>query len=227
LAALADNSFEIDLSASEANGTLKVDAEITATENLGELNLTIHTVVIENVIKDIVSKYNETNFESVVKAMLPNALGTSINDIDWKTGTREYVTLDYNYENVFDKYEIRVVMFIQDEDSKEVYQVEMANPYIITAIDDKPVSNQSEEIKFYPNPASIEASVFLGTLNGSENYIEISDNTGRLIQKEELYNGQKQHTIDVSTFDQGIYTVRIISDNMVIGVGKLLVINHE
>lgn len=77
-------------------------------------------------------------------------------------------------------------------------------------------------ISLYPNPTKDFVNVNIDNLN-SEVIVLTYDFKGRLLRKDTLNNGTKNLKIDVSTFERGIYLVKITDNNQNSIIKKLVV----
>ena len=81
----------------------------------------------------------------------------------------------------------------------------------ITVIDCASINEKNnEQIKIYPNPTNSLITIDLGSLE-NENKIEIFDEKGALLYSKFTFN--KKQEIDLSNFENGIYTISIIKNN--------------
>jgi hypothetical protein len=226
LASLKPNAFDIDLSASESGGILTVDATVTSNQNLGVLKLAVRVVVIEKLITSVTSVHGENQFSSVSRAMLPDALGVYIYDINWTTGTSENISLNYYYDGIYDTKQVRVVVFVQNEDTHEVYQAEIADPNapdaLLPTFGDTPPA-----LVLYPNPAYDKVILEFHERTAGQSRIELVDNAGRLVYSDELFYGQDTEVLELGGLEPGIYIVRLIENGKLSGVGKLLVLGKK
>ena len=225
LAVLKDNAFDIKLTPTKGEDYVNIDLTITSLENLGQKYITVHVVIIERLIKDVVSDWGETEFESVARAMLPDAVGTSFNT-NWGPGTSKNINLDYYYQDIFDNDEVRIVAFVQDNDTREVYQTAMVPADPSLGIEDEITVNK-QAFMVYPNPASHYTNIeFIEPVTGDAQ-IQITDNSGRLIRLIEMNRGDQLQSIYLEGYDPGIYIIRLITDNEILGVQKLLILGNR
>ncbi len=225
LAVLIDNQFDIEILPTKADDYVNIDITVTSLENLGPRSLTVHVVIIERLIKDVVSDWGESEFESVVRAMLPNAVGSPFN-IDWGPGTSRNVNLGYNFQNIFDIDEVRIVAFIQDNDTREIYQTAMVPADPSVGVENKKESG-IQAFLIYPNPANQSATIEFYRPIDHRAEIQILDNAGRLIRIIKLYNGDKMYSLDLLDYDPGIYLVRFITENEILEIRKLLILGNN
>jgi VCBS repeat-containing protein len=222
-AALTDNIFSFErVQTNKAGNTLEIDVDLVANTAFPQKELTLHAVIIENVIYDV----NGTNFESVMKAMLPDAGGIGFNRA-WSAGDKEQVSFYYQYENVFDTDELRVVLFVQDadEESKEVYQAGIYDPNLITGIEtpEKPKS----EFRIYPNPAGNLTYIRLDESAWNNTHLEVLNFSGSMVYRQDILPGQQLVTLPLNTLMPGMYLVRISNSGKLLGTEKLVHIGNK
>ncbi len=101
-------------------------------------NFNVQIAVVEQTTTENASSNGETKFEHVMMKMLPDANGTSVNFI---AGTNSSLseTFDLASTNVEEIEDIAVVVFIQNNDTKEVFQscFVLPSPYVTYNIEDE------------------------------------------------------------------------------------------
>ncbi|MBL7922944.1 MAG: Omp28-related outer membrane protein [Bacteroidia bacterium] len=109
--------------------SITISIDVTATQAASG-TLVLHTVLVEKEIAFCVApgSNGETEFYSVMRKMLPNAAGTAIGN-SWTVGqTQNYTFTTAVPTYVYDKKELAIVAFIQDNATKEVKQAGLSNP---------------------------------------------------------------------------------------------------
>ena len=143
----------IDLSSvySVTGKTVDIDITIDPLENFNSNNLVVHSVIIEETTYNNVKNNGETQFEHVVKKMVPSDIGTPINSL--VAGQQTTLNLQHifqgNYRLPFDASSpinhtiehsvedfsnLMVVVWIQDIATKEVHQSAYATLSTFTPI---------------------------------------------------------------------------------------------
>ena len=78
-------------------------------------------------------------------------------------------------------------------------------------------------LNIYPNPAKEKVSVYVDNLqNGAE--VRIVDMLGKTVGSYIIGRGDNKVDIDISAFAEGVYLVRIVSDNNI--ATERLIINR-
>lgn len=193
---------------------LNISAEITALEQV-DSSLIVQIAVVEREIP--ASVFTNVNlgsltFRNVVKRMLPDAAGTRIDQV-WNQGSRVVVNQSWNPVNVYDKNQLAVVVFLQNEQNKSVYQAFLSNvttsPSGVTSLPAELLQN----FVLYPNPTRSKVIVGFEGVSVSENYqVKIFDQLGRLVQHSILQKGEQGVVVDVSHLAEGMYLLRLESD---------------
>ncbi len=113
--------INLDVTAEYTGEEVNVGLDITTIADL-EAGLAAHIVIVENTTVGNVGTNGETEFRNVIMAMLPSSAGTTLNAI----GSGETVTIteskDMSQTFVEEMNDLTAVVFIQDNESKEVLQ---------------------------------------------------------------------------------------------------------
>ncbi len=103
--------------------SVDVSAIVTSTNAVANANLKAHIVVVEKHIafSSAPGSNGEKDFYNVMKRMLPSATGTDLQDV-WANGNTVVLSESWNFSNVYNIGDLGVVVYIQDDVTKEVYQ---------------------------------------------------------------------------------------------------------
>jgi PKD repeat protein len=221
LRTLEPTPFDIDIAFINApTDQLNINATVKARTPFSS-PVIVHTVVIEKEIYgSIFSGLAGNTFKNVVKRFLPDAAGTRVNT-SWNIGTQVVFNQSWKPEKVYDASKLAVVVFIQDDNTKEVHQAAYAEPTVfpsITALD----AELSRNVGVYPNPAENQFFIQLNDVKAQNYQYQIHDNTGRLLDKGKLSN-QETTKISTSHYAEGMYIVTIIAPNGNTGYKKIIV----
>lgn len=106
--------------------TISVNSDITP--YLDAPNFTVQMAVVEKTTTGNVASNGETEFHYVMMKMLPDALGTQIN---FTSGTPENINESFDMSSTFveEMSDLAVVAFVQNDETKEVFQSVFALPY--------------------------------------------------------------------------------------------------
>ena len=128
------------------NQTLSVSATVTALESFDR------KVVVQVVVVDTSVLVNGTVYYNAVRKMLPDATGTFRAD-SWAAGDSQKLDFTWNYGNL-DPSGFKVVVFVQDYETREVYQVQQTTRAVrqraaVTGLTNAPGLLSA---KMFPNP---------------------------------------------------------------------------
>lgn len=220
---LNDSKFQINLNSQVNGNILNVEVEAYALESIPLSELTIHVAVIERKITGITGNNGETEFESVVRKLLPDAAGTTSYKT-WEPGEPYRITTEWDMQNIQNIQELRIATFIQDESTREIHQAALDTIGVISGINDF-IPGRLNETGFviYPNPAAKSARVKSVSRVTRDIRIELYNSLGSLVYTGMIVSGTDETDIPVGDFPEGIYMIRMISSERLVGNGKLTV----
>lgn len=172
-------------------------------------NLVAHVVVIEkNVLKSAYTASpganSETEYGYVMRKMIPGASGTSL--VNTALNGSDNVPLNWTLANIKNKSELRVVAFVQNVTTKEVYQAQFFS------ISETPVGILErtvalDKIDIFPNPSTGEFSISFKS-EQSITSISILNQTGAVLFRDEtdVITQLITRKVDLAA---GVYFVRI------------------
>lgn len=175
-------------------------------------NLVAHIVVIE---KDVLkSSYaaspgnnSETHYPYVMRKMFPTANGTAL--INTTINGIDSINLNWTLAHIKNNAQLRVVAFVQNISTKEIYYAQMFEiPAATTNL--KNATNELTNAVLYPNPASNTVAI---TLHNAIfiNTITITNELGKVVYSEVI---NKNTTIINTNINlaNGLYFVTIAND---------------
>lgn len=123
--AAVTSSFDIVVSHSLGSdgSSIDVSAEATASAQVSTSNVVMHTVIVEKVIlfNEAPGSNGEVEFHNVMKKMLPNSTGMAA-PAAMNVGDKITYNGSWAYDNVYDLTQLAVVVFVQNNSTKEVLQ---------------------------------------------------------------------------------------------------------
>jgi hypothetical protein len=150
----------------------------------------------------------ETTFNYVLKKMLPDAGGTKFTQPLTANTLINGGTFKWIPQNLHSN-KLTVVVFLQNELTKEVYQAELFDdipaPGPVTAIE--PLTE--ELVKVYPNPSDKEFTVELPQAVTERTSILMTDQLGRSIETGAFNEGEQSKTISTQGLSDGMYILQI------------------
>jgi hypothetical protein len=224
-------SITIDQPITIVGNVLTSSATIEAQKAMPDSNYILHMAIVQDSFT-----YNARNFNmlSVVRKMEPNNTGVSENHA-WSIGQAASIAHSWDYSGQlgvasFNPDQLEVVVFIQNDNTSEVYQVATTqdmNRYNGTQTIPTDPRTEIFNLNVYPNPSSDLFNVaFEEALNQAYNW-RLVDVTGRTLQTGVAEAGTEQFTIDANRLVDGAYFFVINSDdNQVYAQRKLIVIKR-
>ncbi len=217
--------YKIDLNVTTDGGAINIEAIPTPQNNsvIGKNTIMLAAVLEKDVdLGSVPSK--EESAEFVLRKLLPNAAGTVLNTANASNGQpMAAVNFSWVPNNVVDLSDLAVVVIIQDEDTKEVYQSELwldvPTPEIVTAVDEA----NKNLFNLYPNPASDQLHILLSPKLGQNSVLKIYDNFGKIVYEHVI--SETNIILDTQDFASGMYHVQVTNEKEVIR--KRLIISHS
>ncbi|MEQ8475930.1 Ig-like domain-containing protein [Fulvivirga sp.] len=218
LRTLALANFGIDINTSTSDGKLNINVDVTPKIlPLTGDHITVTAAVLENPVST-----SSGSFGHVLRKLLPNAAGYQFATSTLQKDIPFNLDFEWTPMNITDPDNLFVVVFIQDEETKEIYQAEIDNnvptPDAVTAVEEARVNTFS----FYPNPANDQVTILFNQSlhNGT---LKIYDNFGKLVFDKAI----EETSLNLSTqdFASGMYHIQVSNDDTV--MRKRLIITHN
>jgi hypothetical protein len=224
------NNVKTTVTSATTDGTVQVNVNFTPQLNLpvGDQGHTVlHVAILEKLVTNLPKtgaiNTGETQFYYVLKKMLPNATGTRLAPltagdtilhlgVPVKTasigdGLPFKWLPDKLYNNT-----LTVVTFLQNEETKEVYQAEYFDvpkpSNVVTGIE--PIS--SENIKVYPNPADQEFMIELPYAAKGSISIQLANQLGQFTQLGSFNEGEQSKKVSTQGLADGVYILQLGSN---------------
>jgi hypothetical protein len=216
-----DPLFSIDLDATLLENSIITIADIRPLEQVVDRQISLHLAVIERLVSGVTGANGDTLFESVLKTLLPEAAFTE----DWYPGlTIKTISRTWDFNNVYNTNEIRVIAFIQDENTREVYQSAINEYDLHTVLEEKNSIPDASGPGFvlFPNPVKHEVFIGFDEILLRKAKADLYDINGRLILSRELFPGNKLFIINLDACTEGLFIMRVTSENQFIGFQKLI-----
>jgi hypothetical protein len=190
------SNFNIDLDIEATDGT---DYTLTSTfeilEGTNSENLKALIVLTETDVTAIGAE----NQNFVARQVYPDINGTTL---DFSSQTVHTLSTTITLEDGYVLENCEVVVFIQNMDTKEIYQgtsIMVNNAYV--GIEDEKVM---EEVSVYPNPASEVVNI----RSGSEIvHLAVFNHSGQLVYHADA--GTTTYNLSVGSFESGLYLFRV------------------
>lgn len=219
---LLASPFLININQSEAsNNILSVSANIQAIQALNR-RVVMHIAVIE----DTVTTSTGAVYYNAVRKMLPDAAGT-FRAQPWAVGDSFVLnkTWDYGANAALTPQRFRVVVFVADYQTNEIYQAAVSNVQVkrqreaasetgnkvATSVANNLPDN---DLLVYPNPAATQLNVILqkGEALLTNADWEIVTVSGQVVKKGHWSKGQGQLSVHVGSLASGVYIIKVHTD---------------
>ena len=212
--ALVNSVFKIDITSLITTGKIDANVRVTYTDlaNSFKQNVVIQVAITEDTVGGNVA----ANF--VLWKMLPSAAGSYISN-DWKPNPVKQVHETWNNNSIITSgRKFGIVVFVQNYDTKEVYQA----AYIkgsgtfgsIVVLSDNEKNNSSQNLYIYPNPASTIVNIaFEEVLKDQVNW-QMTDNFGKIVKEGTIKESTLGYQIDTNELANGMYYIKLANENI-------------
>lgn len=203
--------FQIEADHSLTGSVLNVDVDITPYIS-GNYN--VQVMVIEKLTTGNVANNGETSFKHVFMKGLPNANGTNIAFQFDQVETLSLST-DLSTTNVEELSDIAVVIFIQDNATKEIMQSGYTtSSNIVLGVDDQSVKS---DIVLVPNPTS----GIIKIISENEVQLQVFDLSGKNVFNQSQVSANS--TLNLSGLGKGVFVVHMTQKDGTKIVKKLII----
>jgi hypothetical protein len=184
---------------------------------------TLRTAIVERRTTQNIKNNGETQFKWVMKRLLPSVGGeilTLNNTNITQTFTHDFTfpgnfrlpnsaqdPINLSTEHSVEEFDDLIgVVFVQDDQTKEVLQSEWSSVAPISGVREQELKELGATI--YPNPAKANFNIKLET--SSTGVVTIFDLSGKVVMTKEISG--IENNIDCSTLKNGLYMVEIVVD---------------
>jgi hypothetical protein len=233
---LKDSPFRISLLPKIDGGVLSINSTVTAVDRLTSDNLILYLVVTEKeVISDKPGALGEVNFKNVFRKFIPDAGGIDLKKTWIEGDIYSIPEKTWIIENIKNFSDIEIIAFIQNSQTKEVYQ---ARSGILKTGKSVPDNSKQQAnamgtennlpaaaISFglYPNPADDKLRIEFSDRLLSDAEVRIFDFQGSVKKSFKVASGESEIFIEDIGLKAGIYLVRISSGGVDLGFRKLII----
>ncbi|HWZ22196.1 MAG TPA: hypothetical protein VNW06_06050, partial [Cytophagaceae bacterium] len=200
--ALEDAKFSLDVSCAKAGNNLNIKTMVIAKTPVIGQSVVVNIAVLERQISFANGAGNAANgYQWVMRKMLPDAAGTYISK-NW--ATRDTVTVPQNWTfqqgDFYDTSKIEVVAFIQNYQTKEVYQAakigsngSTSTVPIVTAITTVDIEN---DLMVYPVPSDDQINVLFSEDTKQEAEYALINDIGVTVASGKISKGVRMLTFN-------------------------------
>lgn len=209
---------QLSLVGGTLTGTIKFKSLSTSSANL-----VAHVVVIE---KDVLkSAYaaspgnnSETHYPYVMRKMIPSANGTTLTNT--AINGMDSVNFNWNLANIKNIAQLRVVAFVQNVTTKEVYEAQLFTTQSST-VGINTIINAANVVA-YPNPSNGQVQLIFPTQTTINN-VSVLNELGQTVYYKNVNAIQNNISLNLNV-NNGIYYVRIVTSEGVL-IKKINTIN--
>jgi plastocyanin len=232
---LMDSHFNLAVTPKINGEVLSVDCSVTASDVFSSDNLVLYLVVTEKKNSDQTGPLKDKVFLNVFRKFIPDAGGIELKKSWTKGETFSVPVQTWVVQNIKKPSDIEVIAFIQNSQTKEVYQagsevistakssINISTP---NAIETAPkVQPEVKEITFgmYPNPVISKLTIEFSSQLPADADIRIYDFQGAVKATYKVASGESEIVIEDISLKAGIYLIRISSGGIDLGHRKLIV----
>lgn len=218
---LYDSDFSLALTSMLKNGILYIEPALEALTDIPLTEITLRLAVILPEVHGITGQNGDTVFRNVVIDMVPGPAGTTIYK-DWFKGETASFGQIYEIRSGFEQDSLRVIAFIQNESSREIYQAAIDTRGLLSS-SEEPRVKEDREILVYPNPA--DEFVYIAFKDSYKGMISLTvySITGKVVYTNRFDHATGNGKIDTRHLPGGMYMIKIISQDGSEYIGKFIV----
>lgn len=213
----------------EATKTVDIQISIKALQALsGSGGLFMHVGIFENLTTGNVKTNGETEFEHVMKKLVPTASGTLLGSME----ANEVKTFDFSYtfngtyilppngtepvnhatnHTVEEFSDLGVLVWVQRTSTREVYNSLYAKAGTSGIAEE--ASTKAPSLSIYPNPSNESAQLwFSGLKNAESGSLAVIDHSGKIVFEQTFQStgaANQMISLDTKNFDAGLYFVTL------------------
>jgi hypothetical protein len=206
----------------------EVEVTLEPTQNILTPFLKLFVAIVENKTYNNVETNGETEFEYVMKKMLPDHNGTQVKPLkmgepqdfsfsyefkgDYRLPNDSNDPIDHEIEHSVEEFDdLSIVVWVQNRNTTEILQSTWAT--MPTGIEEI-VDDQNSIISVFPNPVEDHVNIHYLIKKSAECRMELIDLSGKTVQSKDLGFkpfGHYHDLLDVSNFTPGNYYLQFIS----------------
>ncbi len=190
------------------NGIISGKINFSSLTNLNQNDsLKAFIIAIENRVEKSAyaaspGKNSETFYSNVMRKFLTPINGISLTN---KTmGTSDSISFSWNIKNLKVEKELRIIAFIQNSTTKEIYQSSLINPFnIVSSVATN--TNENSLVTIYPNPSTAEVNIIY--TYDLPYQLTVFNTLGQTVYSE-VANKEKH---SIALLEKGLFTISIQS----------------
>lgn len=204
--------------------TISIDVELDPVDDYSSTNLKLFAAIVEETTYDNEKTNGETEFEMVMKKMMPSATGMALSPMtkgtkvtktlshefkgDWRLpldgSTAQHI--NHNTENSIETWDdLKIVVWVQDFVTKEVMQSETF------AVANNATESLEKVVRVFPNPAEDMFNIRASSMSSEVAKVEVTNVQGQIVYSSDMTNGE--HQINTAIWHAGVYMVSVEGAN--------------
>lgn len=244
LNSLKDPGFEIVLTSDPTATDTEVKGSIQFIANQDfptGTEFRAYMVILEDTVEQAIGGIS--GFGNVMRKMLPAGSGEyvklteeltsgeSLSFLDANSNATNQLSIQWNLANISDDANLSAIVFIQNSQTKEVYQsvkVPNANAFVagkntatITDVGDGWI--EAKDFNMYPNPTDHEVFILFDQLIQEDMEWSIFDQAGRVFDQGTIGAGREGFSLQTDRFPSGMYYMSIRGEKSKFDFKKLMV----
>jgi hypothetical protein len=206
---LEQSDFAISVQQEVQGSVLLVSSTVKSKVNISDVAINARIAVIE---KNIIN--GDDIIDNVLRAMLPDPAGKLI-EREWLEDDSVIVYQTWQIPDGVIADSLMTIVFVQDEDNDEIYQVGYTDIFTtVTSIDDDVVNHESY-YSVYPNPMADHFTIGINKLQNSDVEINLYNSIGVSVKSEVLQSGDLTKEINMNDLPLGVYYLELKSNNII------------
>lgn len=210
------------------NQTVSIEVEYEALADFSSAQNVLHVAIVEKLTTNNVKSNGETEFEYVMKKMLPNENGTTLGAISSGTVDSKSFSFEFkgNYRlpadgqpssyinnatehSVEEFTDLAVVVWVQDNATKDVLNA--ANSNLSEFVNVNENVNNTKDVNLYPNPTN--GTLFVELSNSSAAQIKVTNALGKVVVADVIgANAGERVELNLNHVAPGLYFVSVEQD---------------
>ena len=199
---LKDPIFNLSINCA-GSSSISINISATALDGYSGDDFSLHCAIVEKQLDISNAPNGAVTFYNVLRALLPNPGGIAMPS-SMNTGQNFTNEISWNPTNLHSLSNARVVVFIQNNNTREIYQ---SGHYDLSNLTSNSTITSSFTVNLYPNPASnfvwIESPEIIEE-------IALIDVAGRILSV--FYPKTREFNLEVSNLNNGVYLLRLRSN---------------
>jgi hypothetical protein len=205
--------------------SIKYDASLTTTAALKALkdmkagDYTLYLAVVEKEAKS-----GSVTYSNVIRKMLPNP-GGKLYSQAWTKDQTTSETYTWNYLEGVNNANLRIVAFVQNDSTKEIYAARTDDVKFINhgVKNDSIVVPANLGLEVYPNPTTERVFVSFEKPLKLQTRIEIYNQLNQLVVDKKVETGTQVGEVNLFGLKKGIYFLRVSDGESISSIKKLVI----